>query len=186
MRTTAILLACLFAPLSACGADYRGLPPISSAGIGGDYTLGSGDEIRIAILGLDPASNTYVVSEAGGVSIPMLGNLMVAGKTTAEVERLIADRLRGSEIAPRASVAVQIQKYRPFYILGEVQKPGQYEFVPGLDVLKAVSLAGGYTFRADRRHPIVTRSTGSAATARALPTSPLRPGDTVVIPEAWF
>lgn len=186
MRKGSISLACLLlAALSSCAADYRGLPQIASPDSAGPYTLDTGDEIRVAIFGLDTASNSYVVSEAGTVSIPMLGNLPIKGKTTVEVEHLIADRLRGNEIAPRASVAVQIQKYRPFYILGEVQKPGQYEFVPGLDVLKAVTLAGGFTFRADRRHPVIMRASAGSA-ARASPSTPLRPGDTVTIPEAWF
>lgn len=177
-----IALLLLLAAVEGCAANYGGMPAIA-AEAAEPYRLGSGDEIRVTIFGLDGLTNTYAVGDAGAISVPLLNTITVQGRTVGEVETLLATQLRERDIAPRASVSVQVARYRPFYILGEVQKPGEIAFAPGMTILKAVSIAGGYTFRANTRRAIVTRA---GENKRALATDLIRPGDTIVVPEAWF
>lgn len=184
-RRTLLAFALVLPLISACASDYAGLPSLS-APAAEPYRLGSGDEIRVSVFGFDALTNTYSISDAGTISVPLLNAVRVEGLTTAEVETLLAGQLRARDIAPKASVSVQVQKYRPFYILGEVQKPGEIPFAPGMTILKAVSIAGGYTFRADKKNVIVTRAGPNAQRARATATDAVRPGDTILIPEAWF
>lgn len=153
----------------------------------GPYRVGAGDEVRIDIFGLDQASKSYVVGDTGTISIPLLGPLPAADKTVAEIETMIADALRRKQIMNTPSVSAQIAKYRPFFILGEVQKPGQYDYVPGMSVLTAVSIAGGYTFRAQKKRATIVRNhSGQNIKGEAPPEATLLPGDTVKIAEAWF
>jgi len=169
--------------LCGCTTNYASLPvALSSAA---PYILAPGDEIRISVFGVDAVSNSYTVSDGGTVSLPLLSTLHVEGRTSEEVERLIANELRSRDIAPRANVSVQITRYRPFYIMGEVQKPGEVPFRPGITILQAISVAGGYTFRADTKNIIVMRG-ASQRRARVSAADRVQPGDTILISERWF
>jgi polysaccharide export outer membrane protein len=96
-------------------------------------------------------------------------------------------QLEGRELAVKPSVSAQVQKYRPFFILGEVQRPGQYPYVPGMSVLTAVSIAGGYTFRAETQYAAITRQNGEKIIkGRARQQTPVLPGDTIYVYEDWF
>lgn len=152
------------------------------------YRLGAGDEIRVTVYGLDPLTNTYIVSDTGTISLPLLDPVPVDGKTIPEVEAAIASAISSKELVARApSVSAQVQKYRPFYILGEVQRPGQYPYAPGLTVTSAVSIAGGFTFRADTKSFAITRKGAQGAVkGKAGPETPVAPGDTVEVYESWF
>ena len=133
------------------------------------------------------ANTTYIVSDEGAVSLPILGTVAVSGKSTAQAEKQIADALVARQLAVQPSVSVQIVKYRPFFILGEVKNPGAYAYVPGMSVLTAISIAGGHTFRANRKTYGISRTAnGSIVKGKAVETTPLLPGDTVIIYEAWF
>lgn len=186
MHRHALLALGLVVPLLAgCASGYGNLPPVGTASAE-PYRLGPGDEVRVTVFGLDALTNTYAVNDVGAISVPLLKAVTVQGHTTAEVEAMLAAELHARDIAPKASVSVQVAKYRPFYILGEVQKPGEIPFAPGMTILKAVSIAGGYTFRADTRQAIVTRAGPPAERGRAKATDAVRPGDTILVPEAWF
>jgi len=180
--TTALLLF----GLGGCSSGLSGLatlPPNEDE----TYRLSAGDQIRISVFGFDNMTNQYTVSDTGMISMPMLNNLQVQGKSTVEVETQVAAGLRERNLAPNANVSVQIVQYRPFYILGEVQKPGQYPYVPGMTVLNAVSIAGGYTFRAERKTVAISRSAAQKSTKwQANPDSRLLPGDIVEVAETWF
>jgi polysaccharide export outer membrane protein len=184
-RRTLIGLALTAPLLAGCGAGYGNLTPLAALPVE-PYRLGSGDEIRVAVFGFDALSSTYAISDVGTIAIPLLGAVPVEGHTTEEVETTLIAMLRARDIAPKANVSVQVQKYRPFYILGEVQKPGEFPYSPGMTILKAVSIAGGYTFRADTKQAIVTRAGSHAERGRAGPEDAIRPGDTILVPEAWF
>lgn len=186
MDRRTLLSGMLALPIAACSGSYSDLP-VASAGSTARYTLGPGDSVKVAVYGFDAMAGSYTVSDAGTISIPMLSTLQVSGKSAPELETEIAGVLRARDLAPNANVSVQVEKYRPFYILGEVQRPGQYPYVPGMTVLTAVSIAGGYTFRANKRVAAVDRLNGSSrAKARLDADSQILPGDTIVIPEAWF
>lgn len=185
MRQT-ILAAAMLASLGGCSSRYAGLPDLSATP-DKTYRLGAGDELRVAVFGFDTMTNTYTVSDVGTISMPLIDTVAVAGKSPAEVEAAIAGTLRSRDLAPRASVSIQVTKFRPFYILGEVQKPGQYSYVPGMSVLSAVSMAGGYTFRANTKYAAVTRNERQVVVkGRLRPDEAIMPGDTIMVSETWF
>lgn len=181
-----LVLATALLSLAGCAGSVSSLPPVNTIADQA-YRLGPGDELRVIVFGFDQITNNYTVSDAGKISLPLLSTLEVEGLSTAELETVVSGALRSRDLAPRASVSVQVQKFRPFYILGEVQKPGQYPYVPGMTVLTAVSIAGGYTFRANKRDIELVRTFKRVShRGRARAEAPVLPGDTLVVPEAWF
>jgi polysaccharide export outer membrane protein len=152
----------------------------------GPYTLDSGDKLRIVVFGQDPLSNNYTVDAQGQISMPLIGNVEARGMTTAQLGNAIASRLRQSFIRD-PSVAVEVETYRPFFVLGEVTYPGQYPFVPNMTVENAIAIAGGFTPRAFRSTVTITRKLQGVPARTALPLrAPLRPGDTIEVGERWF
>lgn len=175
---------CIF--LTGCAGGNQNLPLLTAANEPG-YRLAANDELRIWVHGFDAINNTYTVGDTGAVSLPFAGAVPVAGRSTPDIEQSIATLLKERNLAVDPHVSVQITKYRPFYIAGEVQKPGQYPYVPGLTVEKAVSMAGGYTFRARQDSATVTRQDrGRTVRGRAQADTALMPDDNVVVSEAWF
>ena len=167
-------------------AVARSLPPIGDAPPG-PYRLDTGDGIRITVFGLDAVSRTYLIGDGGTISLPLVGQLKIAGKSVAETEALVGAALRDKQLMTAPSVSVEVANYRQFYILGEVQKPGQYPYVPGMSVLTAVSIAGGYTFRAQTKRAVIVRTVGGhGIKGSAAPETLILPGDTINIAEAWF
>ena len=187
MAIRSIFAALLLMFVCACGASISSAPALPST-IAGAYQLGSGDEVRISVYGFDAMANiSYVVSDEGAVSLPILGSVSVAGKSTTQAEKQIADALVSRQLAVQPNVSVQIVKYRPFFILGEVKNPGSYQYVPGMSVLTAISIAGGHTFRANRKSYGISRTaSGSIVKGKAMESTPVLPGDTVIVYEAWF
>lgn len=161
-------------------------PEAFEAGLNAPYTLASGDKLRIIVFGQDNLSNIYAVDGAGRISMPLIGAVQVAGRTTVQTERTIEERLRGGFIRePR--VTVEVDTYRPFFILGEVTNSGQFPFVNGMTVQTAVAIAGGYSPRAAKDYAEITRQMPEGFVTASVPiTFPVRPGDTVVIKERWF
>ncbi|MET0309793.1 MAG: polysaccharide biosynthesis/export family protein [Sphingomonas sp.] len=181
-----LILAAALMSLGGCANNVSQLPPVESVA-DQTYRLGPGDELRVVVYGFDSMTNAYTVSDAGTISLPLISSLEVEGLSTAELETAISGQLRTRDLAPRASVSVQVQKFRPFYILGEVQRPGQYPYVPGMTVLTAVSIAGGYTFRANKQDAELIRTRKRVSyRARAGSDARVLPGDTLMVPEAWF
>jgi len=150
------------------------------------YSLDSGDRLRIVVFGQDGLSNSYVVDAAGNITMPLIGAVPARGASTSELARLVGTRLRNGFIR-EPHVAIEIESYRPFFILGEVTYPGQYPYVPNMTVETAVAIAGGFTPRAYRFDVKVARNQGGQAYRMAAPlTYALRPGDTITIDERWF
>lgn len=167
--------------LSGCVGSGASLPEVPATT--GPYTLDSGDRLRVTIVPFEPTTETYVVDDTGSVSMPLIGVVPVRAKTTAEVEQAIRGRLAADRFLKDASVNVQVERYRPFFILGEVARPGQYDYVPGMSVLTAVAIAGGFTFRAQTDYVSVTRNTddGAAMEGKAERNTVIRPGDTIFV-----
>jgi len=163
--------------------------PVAFAPVAPDnrpYTLDSGDRLRIVVFGQDGLSNSYVVDASGHIAMPLIGTVSARGVTTDELSSRIADRLRQGFIK-EPHVAVEIEAYRPFFILGEVGQPGQYPYVADMTVETAVAIAGGFGPRAYRRTVTITRVIHGQQVRLKVPVSyPIRPGDTVNIQERWF
>lgn len=150
------------------------------------YALDSGDRLRIAVFGQDGMTNSYAVDAAGNVNVALIGAVRARGLTTQMLARDIAGRLRQGYVR-EPHVTVEVEAYRPFYILGEVNAPGQYPYQPNMTVETAIAIAGGYSPRADRRSATLARSVGGLAMRQRVPGGfPLQPGDTVNVPERWF
>lgn len=156
------------------------------AQINAPYQLASGDRVRVIVFGQDSLSNSFSVDPAGNISMPLIGLVKAYGLTTAELEREIAARLRNGYIRdPR--VSVEVEAFRPFFVLGEVQTAGQYPYVSGLTIQSAVAIAGGFSPRGYQAGADVTRMVnGRLVTAWEPLTFPIRPGDTLTIRERFF
>lgn len=172
--------------LSACAApgDYR--PELYAASTAEPYTLSAGDRLRVIVFGQDSLSNAYAVDGAGRISMPLIGTVPVQGRTVPQVEREIADRLRGGYVRePR--VSVEVEAFRPFFVLGEVASAGQFPFVEGMTVRTAIAIAGGFGPRGYQGGADLTRIVdGVPMTGRVPLDSPVRPGDTITVRERIF
>ena len=141
--------------------------PVAATFDDGPYTLDSGDKLRIVVFGQDALSNNYTVDAAGQVTLPLVGAVEARGLTTAQLGSAIAGRLKSGYVRD-PSVAVEIETYRPFFVLGEVTYPGPYPYVPNMTVENAIAIAGGFTPRASRDKVTITRKVqGAPARIRA-------------------
>jgi polysaccharide export outer membrane protein len=159
-------------------------PP--SASSADNYILGPNDRIRLKVYGESDITGEYEIGNTGLVSIPLAGHIRAAGSTTRQLEKAIASALaKGIVRDPR--VNVEVAQYRPYYILGEVKKSGEYPYRHGLTVLDAVASAGGFTYRANENKVLLRRS--GAGTEETYPLDapvPVYPGDNIRIPERYF
>ena len=185
MRRLAILA--LSAVLAAGGcAPHHAATDYAVAAPTGPYRLATGDRLRVIVFGQDNLSNIYTVDGSGRISMPLIDTVPAQGRTTQELERAIEGRLRGGYLR-EPKVSVEVDAYRPFFVLGEVTNSGQFAFVPGMTVQTAVAIAGGFTPRGQRNWAEVTRQVeGQLVTASVPITYPVQPGDTIVIKERWF
>lgn len=151
------------------------------------YTVGQGDRLQVRVFGEPTLSGEYSVDGAGVISMPLVRSVKVAGLTTQRVEQRIAARLR-KKFLRNPNVSVEIRTYRPFYILGEVNRSGQYPYVDGMSVQTAVAIAGGFTPRARQSRVKVTRkyAQNKTRTLSLRSSATLLPGDTVVVEERFF
>jgi len=151
------------------------------------YLLGSGDKIRVTVFGEADLSGQYEIDGSGVVAFPLVGEVNAAGGTARDLEDGIAAKLQQGYLK-NPTVNVEVLTYRPFFILGEVKRPGSYAYKNGLNVLNAVALAGGYTYRAKSSVWVITRSGDKNYQDREVTDGDfrIRPGDTIVIPERFF
>ncbi len=168
-----------------CGVSAQ-VVPVAVAFEDGPYTL---DYRRQAPhRGVRPG---YAVQQlhrrcAGPGELPLVGAVEARGLTTAQLSSAIAGRLKSGYVRD-PSVAVEIETYRPFFVLGEVTFPGQYPYVPNMTVENAIAIAGGFTPRASKDKVTITRKIQGVPARTTLPLRyPIRPGDTVEVSERWF
>jgi polysaccharide export outer membrane protein len=150
------------------------------------YTLDSGDKLRVVVFGQDGITNSYTVDAGGNVNLPLIGAVPARGTSTQQLAQAIAGRLRQGYVRD-PSVTVEVETYRPFFILGEVTTPGQYPYVANMTVETAVAIAGGFGARASKRTVELTRNAPGQQMRGSVPLNfPLLPGDTIVVKERWF
>ncbi len=153
-----------------------------------EYTLAPGDRIRIAIFGEEALTGDYVITSGGNLSFPLVGNLAASNKTVEELQTALTAALADGYLKdPR--VTIQVVAFRPFYILGEVARPGDYPVSTGLTLAQAVSQAGGYSYRANTRKIFIKRANETAERLIDLRKSGpviVRAGDTIRIAERHF
>ncbi|ABS64607.1 polysaccharide export protein [Parvibaculum lavamentivorans DS-1] len=171
----------------AAGCAERGLiaerPIVPESEI---YRLDTGDQLRVVVFGQSDLSGDFTVDGTGAISMPLLPPLVARGMTTDEFERAVADEL-GAKLLRNPNVSVQVTQFRPFFILGEVQRAGQYPFVNGMTVQSAAAIAGGFTYRADADRVKITRNRGDRIVELGVDSNaPVMPGDTILVKERYF
>jgi polysaccharide export outer membrane protein len=150
------------------------------------YKLDAGDKLRVVVYGQEGLTNTYAIDAAGSITMPLIGTVPARGRTPAGLAAEITAKLRNGYIRD-PSVAVEIDSYRPFFILGEVAAPGQYPYVPNMTVESAVAIAGGFSPRARRDTVTLTHTDNGGAMRVVVPLgTAVSPGDTVLVNERWF
>lgn len=182
-RLGAILLGAIL--LAGCAGQVSSLPPLPPMEEG-PYRLGAGDRLRLQVFGQNELSQEYLISDSGMINLPLIGSVEAEGQSLQALEEEIARQLRNG-ILVDPNVTAEIVAYRPFFILGETKAPGQYPYVPRMTVLTAVSMSGGFTFRADQDQVSITRYVdGQMAEFRADPLAYVAPGDVINVYERYF
>lgn len=185
-RLLGTLIAAASIMLASCGAAIDSAPVASAATEVPIYRLGADDKVRINVYGEDPLNAEYLVGSDGNISFPLIGMVQAKGLSLAELQALLTLRLAQSAIND-PKVSVDIVEYRPFYVLGEVQKAGQYPYRTGMTVMAAIATAGGFTYRANEKIVMIQRF--GETVERRLPLSPqtiVLPGDTIRVKERYF
>lgn len=182
-------------PPTGVGGPYVAVPdayastpvavPVPAAGEPA-YTLDAGDKLRVVVFGQDGITNSYIVDASGKVNLPLIGAVTARGLTNQQLSAAIAARLKQGFVR-EPHVSVEVETYRPFFILGEVTTPGQYPYVANMSAETAVAIAGGFAPRAYKKTVELTRKAGGQQVHSEVPLDyPVRPGDTIVVKERWF
>jgi polysaccharide export outer membrane protein len=179
-------LALAVAMMAGACAPRIGPSEYALAQPAGPYRLASGDRLRIIVFGQDNLSNIYAVDPSGRIAMPLIDTVEAQGRTTQQLEHAIEAKLRAGFLR-EPKVSVEVDTYRPFFVLGEVTNSGQFPYVPGMTVQTAVAIAGGFTPRGQRSYAEVTRQIEDQLVTASVPiTYAVQPGDTIVIKERWF
>lgn len=150
------------------------------------YRLGSGDRVKVTVYGHEDLSGEFEIDSQGIVSLPLIQDVRGSGLTVDELELAITAKLQPNYLK-HPKVNVDVLTYRPFYIIGEVKAPGSYPYVSGMTVLKAVALAGGYTYRARTKAVFITRPEDAGQKMiEANSGTAVLPGDVIEVPERFF
>jgi polysaccharide export outer membrane protein len=164
--------------------------PVSEAGGARlfEYTLGSGDQIRVIVFGEpDLSGEKFYVSGEGKVSLPLIGEVSAIGLTATQLQDKIATAFLQGGYLKNPRVNVEVLSFRPFYILGEVGKPGEYPYSNGMTIERAVATASGYTYRADHKKVFIKHANDEKEVAVPLTSQVMiAPGDTIRVPERYF
>lgn len=151
-----------------------------------DYKLGTGDKVRVIVFGEDDLGGEFVVDGNGYIRLPLVGQVKAAGRGVHEFE-VDAEAALKQGFLKDPRVSVEVLNYRPFYIIGEVNKPGEYPYVNEMNILNAVALAGGYTFRAKDTYVYIRHANSTDEVAvPADQTTKVQPGDIVRVAERFF
>lgn len=163
------------------------VPAKAVAAGSGDYRLDMGDKVKVTVYGEDDLSGEFQIDGAGNVDMPMIREVHAAGMTTKEFAHEVADKLQAGRFLVNPRVSAEVTNYRPFTILGEVNKPGEYPYENGMSVLNAVALAGGWTYRADENTVYVRRKGATQEEpVSADDKTRINPGDTIRVTERIF
>lgn len=174
------------APLPAPVQATADGAPVPTAAQSMDYLLGPADKVRVTVYGEPTLSGEFFVTGSGLMSLPLIGEIKAGGLTVGQFQEAVQKSLSDGYLKePR--VSAEVLTFRPFYILGEVEKPGTYPYTSGLTVLNAVATAGGFTYRADKKNVYIKHIGETTEEKSGLtPSSVVAPGDTIRIGERFF
>lgn len=196
LTLSALLGSCQSGPRSAAETRTARDPrqalaanqPISNSNetLAQSYHLGPGDRLRVTVFQQPDLSGEFEVDPSGQVALPLIEPVQAQGMTIRGLQQAITTKLSsGYLVNPR--VSIDVLNYRPFYITGEVNKPGEYPYVAGMNILKAIAMAGGYTYRANTKKVFMTRvNAQDELNVDPAPETTVMPGDFIRIPERFF
>ncbi|RIJ18334.1 polysaccharide export protein [Henriciella mobilis] len=179
------LAACETAPVQA---DRNGTPDadVMTDRVVTEYRLSNADRLRVTVFGEPELSGEFVVDGQGFLSLPLIGDVNVEGMTVREFQRLAEERF-GDGYLREPRVSAEVVNYRPFYILGEVARPGEYPYTNGLTVMNAIATAEGFTYRANKRFVLIKGAeVDEEIRVELKPTLKVQPGDTIRVVERFF
>ncbi|QGM44239.1 polysaccharide biosynthesis/export family protein [Methylocystis heyeri] len=184
-------LMCVFLLLTqaACdslpfSSDVANDPPMPSQNA---MKVQAGDKLKVTVFGEDKLTGEYEIDPGGSLSLPLAGTVQAAGLTKHELEQLLSKKLSSGNYLKDPKVTVDIATFRPFYVLGEVEKPGEYQFRSGLNVMSAIAVAGGATYRASHSRVMIQRAGQTEFVEyNQSPTVGIYPGDLIKVPERYF
>ena len=183
MRPFLCVLLCLFVVACAPGRELPELPSVPS----GTYRLGPGDVVRLITFGEDSLTGEFRVSDSGMIALPLVGGIRADGLSPEALAVRVGKALVQANILRSPSVSAEVIAYRPIFVLGEVSKPGQYPYQPGMTVVSAVAVAGGFTYRAIKDYASVVRNLdGETIEGKARRQTPVQPGDVIMVFERKF
>jgi len=150
-----------------------------------DYKLGPGDKIEISVFGEKDLSISVLLGNSGKINYPFLGEISLVGLSVKQVENMIVRGLKGDYLI-NPNVSAYVSVYRPFYIHGQVKKPGAYPYQPGLTINQAVALAGGLTERASVEKIFLFKDRSKGQQIKASLSTVVFAGDTITIQQRFF
>lgn len=193
-KAVVTLMSMAAVALAACATGMAQTPSIPGGSVaGGDtavadlqqaYRLDTGDQIKITVFDEPQLSSTFQVDGTGVISMPLIGEVEAKNLTVRQLQRNIEEKLRNGFLRD-PQVSAEVVTYRPFYIRGEVNKPGQYPYTNGMTVLMAITAAGDFTYRADKGG-IMVKPENSDKERRVDADAPVRPGDTIRVRQRLF
>jgi polysaccharide export outer membrane protein len=183
VRYLVCVLSCLLATACAPGRGLPDLPPVPAS----SYRLGPGDVVRLITFGEDSLTGEFRVSDSGTIAMPLIGAIPASGLSPDALAARVGDALVKANLLRAPSVSAEIIAYRPIFVLGEVSKPGQYPYQPGMTMVTAAAVAGGFTYRAVADYASVVRTRdGVAIEGKATRQSFVQPGDVITVFERKF
>ncbi len=166
---------------------FLSLVPVAQAQAPAAYTLGPGDRLRVVVFGEDDLSGEFEVDGTGFISFKLVGRLEVGGRSLQQTEAILSQSLKNGGYLVDPKISIEVLNFRPFFILGEVEKRGQYPYVNGMTVANAVAIAGGYTYRATKNRVTVQRFADPQKREQtATEDTAILPGDIIRVPERFF
>ena len=174
--------------LAACDSDSTPIVPMAAAGSPGDSNkLGPNDRLRITVFGQPTLTGEYTLDGNGVLAFPLIGNVPANGVTTSQLQQAIAAKLKPDYML-NPNVSAEVITRRPFYVIGEVQKPGSYPYVSDMTAVNAIAMAGGFTRRARKNDFYIRRldKDGKVVRIEANVGTVLQAGDTLEVRERLF
>lgn len=190
LRGCFILVSALI--LAACGAGGgRNSPtepaPMTIANPAESYLLEPGNRVRVTVFNELNLSGDFTLDPAGNITMPLVGNVAASGLTARALAKRVEEALIKASLMQTPNVSVEVQTFRPFYVLGEVRQPGEFPYISGMTVLSAVAKAGGYDYRALENDVVLVRTIdGVQREYTANERTPILPGDIVRVRERRF
>jgi protein involved in polysaccharide export with SLBB domain len=189
-KFAALALAGLaFAAFAAGGSTAQAAPAVCKASDDNAdaYRLDTGDKVRVTTFAEPTMSGEFVVDGQGVIALPLAGEVPAKNLTVRELERSIEKTLIDDQLLRHPQVSAEVISFRPFFILGEVTKPGEYPYSSGLTVMRAIATAGDFTYRANKNRVFIKSVNCPEEKEVALtPSTQVHPGDTIRIKERFF